>query len=431
MKVLIVSHNVISKTENMGKTLRSYFQGFAPEDIAQFYIHAEVPTDDSVCRNYYRFTDKDALKSILPIKNHGCIFAADNIQTERAFTRTDVGVESSIYQMGRKRTGGIYLARNAAWKLSHWFTKELRAWIDDVRPDVVFFASGDYAFMYDIAVRIADYAKVPLVITCFDDYYVYNKNTGTALGDFYYKRFMVSVHRAMERASQVLTICEPMANRYGAMFGRSTGVLYTSAPEKTVELNPTATQVSYIGNLGCLRYQQIIAIGQALKALHEKNAAIPAYVSVYSGEKKSEVLQQLTKENGVHFHGQVSADEVLNVMGNSMAVIHTESFDSGMKERVRFSVSTKIAESLMCAPCLIAYGPEDVASIEYVKENHAAYVIGSQEELQGGLEEILTNEQLRSEIIANARKLAHKNHNQGCNTALLQGWLQDVIEGKN
>ena len=38
MKVLLVSHTVLSKTGNMGKTLRGYLADFAPEDIAQFYI---------------------------------------------------------------------------------------------------------------------------------------------------------------------------------------------------------------------------------------------------------------------------------------------------------------------------------------------------------------------------------------------------------
>ena len=56
-------------------------------------------------------------------------------------------------------------------------------------------------------------------------------------------------------------------------------------------------------------------------------------------------------------------------MANSMAVIHTESFEQEMMELVRFSVSTKIAESLMYGPCLIAYGPEGIASIDYLKEN--------------------------------------------------------------
>ena len=68
MRVLVVSHNVFSKTSNMGKTLSSYFNAIDSEDLAQFYIHSEVPTSD-ICKNYYRVTDKEAIKSIFTRKS--------------------------------------------------------------------------------------------------------------------------------------------------------------------------------------------------------------------------------------------------------------------------------------------------------------------------------------------------------------------------
>ena len=55
MRVLLVSHTALSRTNNMGKTLLSYLSAFAPGEVAQFYIHSEVPTDDTVCVDYYRF----------------------------------------------------------------------------------------------------------------------------------------------------------------------------------------------------------------------------------------------------------------------------------------------------------------------------------------------------------------------------------------
>ena len=56
MKVLLISHTVLSKTGNMGKTLRGYLMDYTPDEVAQFYIHSEIPTDNSVCQNYFRFT---------------------------------------------------------------------------------------------------------------------------------------------------------------------------------------------------------------------------------------------------------------------------------------------------------------------------------------------------------------------------------------
>ena len=65
LKVLIVSHNVISETNNMGKTLLSYFKDFHPEEIAEFYIQDKLPKNASVASSYFRISDREALKSVL------------------------------------------------------------------------------------------------------------------------------------------------------------------------------------------------------------------------------------------------------------------------------------------------------------------------------------------------------------------------------
>ena len=82
MRILVISHNIFSDTESMGKTLSGYFNGWDKDEIAQFYIHSEIPTSNKVCKNYFRITDIDALKSIFTRKcgkafgNHN--FAGDS-----------------------------------------------------------------------------------------------------------------------------------------------------------------------------------------------------------------------------------------------------------------------------------------------------------------------------------------------------------------
>lgn len=65
MKVLIISQPVLSKTNNMGKTLMGYFRDFSPDDISQLYLHEGIPENTDVCEKYYCFSDSDAMKSIL------------------------------------------------------------------------------------------------------------------------------------------------------------------------------------------------------------------------------------------------------------------------------------------------------------------------------------------------------------------------------
>lgn len=421
MKVLLISHTVLSKTGNMGKTLRGYLMDYTPDEVAQFYIHSEVPTDNSICRNYFRFTDIDAIKSILPIKGRGSILSKNEIEVGRASTRIDEGVIGEVYQLGRKRTGLIYILRNTLWKLGHWKTRKLKEWLNGANPDVVLFASGDYAFMYDIARWVSAYLKKPLVVSCVDDYYLNNANAGTFWGDLYQKLFMQSVYDTMKKASCIFTICDTMQAEYAKLFNKRCHTLYTSAENIKLSLNKDATQISYIGNLDFDRYKQLIELGKVLHSLGK-------HIDIYSAEKGSEVLSELERAPGIVFRGAVSSEEVLKVMGNSVAVIHTESFEPKIQEKIRFSVSTKIAESLMYGPCLIAYGPEGIASIDYLKENDAAYVITRPEDLEKGLKEILTNRDMREHIIKNARALAAKNHNAEVNPKRVRMWLQQAVD---
>lgn len=392
----------------MGKTLLSYFQEFDCQEIAQFYIHCEEPVDDTRCRNYYRFTDMDALKSIFSFRRFGKVFGAQDIRTERATGRTDKGWVGSLYQYGERRTAAIYALRNLLWKFSRWDSKQLWKWVEDFDPDVVFFASGDYGFMYDIARRIAEHVNKPLAVCCVDDFYLFNRNEASLLGRIEHRMFLKTVHRTMARSSAIFTICGALQKEYEKLFEKNCYVLPTAAVKQVLSEDAHGSGVAYLGNLELQRHRQLIAIGRALQAIDVPG--VPKYLDVYSCERSQEILKMLTPENGIRFHGAVSAEKVLEVMRTSLAVIHTESFDPWIQKIVRYSVSTKIAESLMNGPCLIAYGPEGIASMDYLKENGAAYTITDPEQLGAGLKEILTDARMRREIVKNARELAMKHH---------------------
>lgn len=413
MRILVVSHNVFSETESMGKTLVSYFKDFGQENLAQFYIHSEIPTSD-ICNNYYRVTDKEMIKSVFGFKT-GKVLSENDIQKDRKTSRTDSGTEAKLYQKARKRTPLIYILRNLWWKLGRWDNKQFRAWTDKINPDCIFFVSGDYAFMYDIALKTAKSRNIPLYVSCMDDYYFNNKNNGKFLGGFQYKHFMKSVNKAMSYSSAIFCICDSMTEDYEKLFNKKCVTIHTAASFEGKLEGEKKRKISYIGNLGYNRHLQLIDIGRALKKL----GTDIDHIDVYSSEKREEILKLMTAENGIAFHGSIPADEVKKVMAESLAVIHTESFDENIKNSVRYSVSTKIADSLMSGTCILAYGPEEIASIKYLSENKAAYCITSKEKLSSGLSELLTNEDIRNTVVKNALELANKNHRTNNNFGVI------------
>ena len=422
MKILVVSHNVFAKTSNMGKTLASYFRGINSADIAQFYIHSEIPTDD-ICKNYYRITDKDAIKSILTRKS-GKIFCESEVRTDLDESRTDTGNTAKLYRRARSRSPIIYFARNLWWGMSKWKTKKLCLWLDEFDPDVVFFASGDYAFMYKIALWMAKYKNVPLVVSCMDDYYFYNKNANRFGGKFVHKAFMKQVKKTMDYASCIYPICEKMGRDYSKYFGKTYHTLSTPSTISEPLSFEKSNAISYIGNLGFKRNEQIVKIGRALKALDIADK--PEFIDVYSAEKDPEILKDLTEENGIRFHGKINAEQVLEVMGKSLAVIHTESFDKMTRRSVAYSMSTKIADSLASGTPILVFGPSNVASVEYLMENEAAFCVTSEKEMPTVLEELITNSEKREVIISNALALAKRNHDSHTNCGMIRDTLVEV-----
>ena len=363
MRVLIISHNVFSATESMGKTLSGYFADFEPNQLAQFYIHSQVPTT-SKCSNYYRMTDKEAIKSIVGV-SCGTVFGLSDVQPERDSSRTDRGVTAAIYQKARKRTPAIYIARNLWWKLSHWDTKRFRDWLDTFDPECVFFASGDYGFMYDISWKIAKVRNIPLYIVCMDDYYFYNKNQDSMLGRWQHKLFMKSVERAVAYSSKLFCICDKMTEDYATIFQKPCVTIHTPASIEKQLAFEKKTKISYLGNLG------------------------------------------------------------LKIMGESLAVIHTESFDEKTRQSVRYSVSTKIADSLASGTCIFAYGPEEIASIDYLNRANAAVCCTNKDDLAQKLKALITDAQLRDTVIHNALNLAARNHAKSCTPEIIKRELQE------
>ena len=405
-RVLIVSHTVLAKNTSMGKTMDTYFSGWDRDAIAQLYIQSEVPTNP-LCTNYFRFTDPDALKSIVQRRRKGTVFTEADVQPERA-DPVEMGNLTGVYNYGRKRTPLIFLARDGMWRMSGWKHSGMLEWAKSFRPDVIFYASGDYAFSYRITRYLAEQLGVPYVICCFDDFYLYNPNRELFLGKFRHNRFMKTARETVNGAAKILTVNDSMAETYGKVFGRECGVVWTAANMEEAPEPPEKQGIVYLGDLGLGRNFQLSAIADALREC--RGPGIPETLDIYSAETDPEILRPVQSNEGIRFHGAVPGHEVAGIIRKSKAVIHTESFDPVIREQVRYSLSTKIADCLASGTGLLAYGPPEAASMDYLIRNEAAFAATAREELPEVLNRLFSDEAEYRRITGNAKALARKNH---------------------
>lgn len=423
-KVLVISHNVFSLTSNNGKTMDAFFNGWDDNCISQLYFHSEIPTSNT-CKRYFRITDFDLLKSIIKFKSPGEVIFIDENTLNSKSSRIDTGIEAEIYKSGRKIKSLMYFLRNLIWRLNTWNSRKLNDWIDEFNPEVIFLVAGDYTFSIELALKICKKRNIPLVVFFGDDYYFLEERKKSILNKWNYYSFKKSFNELFSYLKAYICASDKMLDLYTDKFFKEgyaimTPTIVNNESESCMNNN---IKISYMGNLGYERWKPLIEIGKCLKEINLQ-------IDIYSHEKRGDVLSELSTENGIKFHGAVSSREVKSIIESSTIIVHVESIKEEIKNKTRYSMSTKIAESLGSGVCLFAYGPEDVSSIEYLIENNAACVVTRKEDLKSKLYAILENKELRKKHINNAYKLASSRHDFNKNTHIFYKIIAESLNKK-
>ncbi len=403
MRVLVISHNAFDKSNNMGRTLEHQFSNFSTEEIAQLYFVKSTP-DSAHCKDFFCIPDSQVWKSIFTRKGAGSEYVCGD---EEKGVRREGSIETAIRKKAIHRSY-IFLLRNAIWSLGKWKTEALDRWLDKIDPDVIYYASGDYSFSYKLTAYIAKKRDIPVVIGCYDDFYIGKRKTWNPLYHLVYADLVKQARKLFSKASLFTAMSEMMKKDYEALFQKPGYTMYM--PSRIVPVLPgevRENRMIYAGTLDLGRAEQLAVLGRAVKSLDRQDIT---HIDVYSGELRKELTGLMSEENGIVFHGRISPDAVQDLMRRSKYVIHTESFREKYKQRVKYSVSTKIADCLSCGACIVAFGPADLASIDYLRRFDAAWIITQQEAAAKRLAELFENPRVQELLPANAKALAARNH---------------------
>lgn len=414
-RILIISHNCMNESQNNGRTLMEFFNNYTPDNVAQLFLHNGVPTAP-FCEKYFCVTDFDVIRSLLKFKKTGRIVARGSMEAEGSEG------ESEIYKKGSQRKSYYVLARNAMWGLNTWFNSSLKKWLADFNPDVVFFFGGGYVFSMRIALKISKYLNKPLVTFWGDDYYINNamaKGFWGPLNNRIYPRTM----KKIIASSEYVCLDELMKNDYAKLFKKDGYSIYTASSIKPFADKKAEDKItmSYIGNISINRYKSLIDIAKVIV----KNK-LPIDFNVYTSEKREWILNNILNVDGLNYKGSVAYDEVKNVMASSDVLVHVEDFSPKSRDEVRYSFSTKIADSLSCNRCLLAYGPADVASIQFLADNACAVVATDFQTLENNMTAMCEDNSILSATAERALVVAAKYHNVEINQMALSKIINEA-----
>ena len=417
MKVLLISHNPITTYQNMGKTFLSMFSEFSKEEICQLYIYPTIP-DVDICDSYYRITDRDIMKSYFHFgKVNSEVICKERINPENhSFFESK---EDADFYKKRKKNSYRLLLRDAMWFFSNWYNTGLKKWLDEQKPTCIFLAPGESKFIYNIALYISKKLNIDLNTYICDEYYFVNSpdNFVDKIQLYCLKK---KIEQTMKKTSQLFTICDELAEVYYNKFKTKTHILFTGANclfDEKPKLREHINGITYMGNLAYKRYEAIAEIGCAIDEINDKLGS-NYKLFIYAKELKEEVVSCFNGINSIEYCGYVTGAEYKKVLYGADILLHVEAFDVECMERVKHSISTKIADCLGSGIPLLAYGPADIASINYLRVTESAFLCTEREKLSATILGAFDIE-ARKMISENAMDTANLNHDASKNSKKL------------
>lgn len=427
-KVLVLSINPFSKTGSNGKVLYELFTNWTPERLAQFYIYNQEP-DFKICKNYFRITDKEALKAFLTGQKSGQILSPSFCGEGAVIQKAKSQISSATPIRKPIKNPLTSLLRNIVWNSGRWKTQAFYSWVENFSPDIILLMAGGNSSLHNIAIDISKKFKLPLVVYNTENYYFKNYNyfTQKSFG-FLYPLFRWEngrvFKRLMKHSSYEIYGNDTLSELYTKEFGKKNIVIYqpTSLALAPTKKQYATLQFSYIGNLGLDRHITLQEIAKALQKISPKY-----FLDIYGKAPSDIISQELTKAPGIRYHGYISYDEVLKKIEESDVLFHAESFTPWRVKDLQTGFSTKISDSLASGRCFVLYADKSIACSQYCLQHECAHVITSQDDLLPTLQAITSDSKTRLKYIENAKIIVEKNHHATKNSEKLRSLLVDII----
>lgn len=405
-RVLIISVNPLSTTSNNGKTYASFFKGYPKESLAQLYFHREIP-DSDVCDNYYKISDEDIIGNWLGRSK--VMGSKVNIEaSEERFIPQNMNNKL-------KKSSLLRFIRSLLWQSLDFEKDGVKDWLDSFNPEIVFFCGGNANYLYNEVLKLSKLYNSKIIYYITDDYVLpyFSFNIFKMINRIHTRN---NFRKISINSSLILTIGDKMTNVYKEKYGIDSKKIMN-----LVEIDKTSIskQVSkdndlrlvYVGGLHSNRWKTLSLLGKSLERI-QKNG-YRGRLEIYSAQKpEDKILNAINNKNYSNYCGSLDSEGVKKVLKSADVLVHVESFDSKSKEVTYLSISTKIPEYMSSGKSILAIGPKDVASIEYLEATKSGFVITStdENEIDNSIINIFEDIRKREEYIKQAYLSVIQNH---------------------
>jgi len=426
-KVLIVSRDVWN--DSAASTLTNLFEDYDSNKLSYVYIETKIP-HTRCCHRFFQISEFSLVHKLFKWRTKtGCTITSDGNRVAVLSEEKIAAQEAATMQFVREhRSFWFTFLREILWAFNGWKSKELKQFILDENPDVVWVAGSPLLLMNRLSRYVVKIASKPYCVFEMDDVYPEQLYCWNPFRYLYRVMLRHNVKNLIKGASQLFVISPKMKREYDALFGTDSiiltkGIDFSSITYPSIKVH-TPVQMVYMGQIIYDRLSSLELIGRALDEINKDGQRI--VLNIYTRNPiEDRQKAQIVRCNNVVFHNPVPYADVNKVICQNDVVVFAESLRDQYKNVARLSFSTKITDYLASGKCIFAVGPSDCAPIEYFKENDSAIVACDYNEIKRELYGILKPGKIET-YSHKAFTCGKKHHDKSIINATLYGRLADL-----
>lgn len=413
MRILVISAEVWRDDKNGGNVLSNIF-GDTGYEFAQIYCNPGNPSNH-LCKRYYQMTDSMMINAILNKGKAGKVINyAEYPCDEREVIEEQAEQENrSFYDFFRRyRMESFYVIRSMIWKVASWDTPELRQFIVEFKPDLIFapcYASHEMLAIDRLAKKLTG---VPMISYISDDNYGLKQFRVSPV--YWLNRFVLrrNMRKTFKMYDLVYTMTAEQKSEYEKALGCKMKILrksgdFKEVPEKKYVNKPI--RMIYAGGVYVGRWKTLAKIADAIRDVNKDGVKI--VLDIYTGNTLTE-KQKLQLHDGTNtiIHKSISLDELKQRYAESDIALHVESFELKYKLLSRISFSTKIIDCLSsgCATMAICWNQH--SGYIYLKKHDIAICVDSVDKIPNAIDSVINNPEHIIDYAHKAREFGLKHH---------------------
>jgi glycosyltransferase involved in cell wall biosynthesis len=430
-RVLVVTANAFGLQTGTGISLTNLFKGWPRDRIANLHREYGAP-DETVCERFFYLSEREMPWHPQIARIAGTVrrMLKQSRRSEAIGVRTIPSPEPPLSRLLPQRViDSLVVAGIIDWRSEAELTVELRAWMDDFRPQIVYSNLGDLGFLKLVRL-IAERYQIPTAIQMADDWPEgrYRSVFSRWLRGEMESELQVALTRARLRFGICDAMCRAYEARYRVQFQPGISPVETEEWLKHAKKEWSYSgsfRVVYMGTVHPLaQLGSLVDVGRVISEMQAAGTDIR--LEIFTPEMFTADMRRRFRDlPGVQVNCSPTSPQAASLLAGADLLVIPVNFDRASFRYIKYSLPAKSVAYMISSCPVLLYGPPNVPPVEYAQSERWGFVVDTPDSLRlkQAIATLMRDKALREKLGLRGREVAVRNHDG----KRVRAWFHDLL----